>query len=195
MTKFVQSEALKESVTQFHRACRRLRMPAHPDFLSWKRTRQQVRAAAALATHSDPDDASSSTGHTPWGLWVASILSTCIAILGCCVRPGSELSSLSSLLRRLSSQWHVRQFVKVGRAGRHSAVDLRVPTHGNGGGLKRSCSLTQIADTRCVLGGEVRTDLLMDGSLGAVLGGDAEQQRLETSRRSLSLGAKMWRLA
>ena len=55
--KFVQDHSLKESVTQFVKACRRLKLPPLAEYAGWKRTRQQRLSALAAAKLTPVDEA------------------------------------------------------------------------------------------------------------------------------------------
>ena len=57
MIKFVQDHSLKESVTQFVKACRRLKLPPLAEYAGWKRTRQQRLSALAAAKLTPVDEA------------------------------------------------------------------------------------------------------------------------------------------
>ena len=172
----MQDQALKDSVHQFHKAVRRLNMPPHPDFVGWRRTRQQTRAAAAAAA-SDADataDSLEGESSTAWGMSL-TLLAICAATL-----PFTR-TGRASLRRWRSARDASRDASQLRRKVSRAAVEQRpprVPTSSSvsTGLLPRSCSLSQI-DLSLRVDGR--------GDASALLFAD-EGKKLAGSRRSLS---------
>ena len=172
----MQDQALKDSVHQFHKAVRRLNMPPHPDFVGWRRTRQQTRAAAAAAA-SDADataDSLEGESSTAWGMPL-TLLAICAAAL-----PFTR-TGRASLRRWRSARDASRDASQLRRKVSRAAVEQRpprVPTSSSVSTslLPRSCSLSQI-DLSLRVDGR--------GDASALLFAD-DAKKLAGSRRSLS---------
>ena len=154
--KFVQDNSLKESVKEFLKAARRLRLPPHPTFIAWRRSREQARLAASKANIETPSAYHSA--HGAWGAATHAALSLCTVLAAVAVQP------------RLTSWWHRRRTTtravrKLGRAvSRHVAeVPPRVPM-----GSNSSSGHSSYARAQC------------DG-LGALLSGGVDCIRIEKS--------------
>ena len=197
VVKYMQDQALKDSVYQFHKASRRLAMPPLADFVGWRRTRRQARAASSSATASTAVRTDSSAGTMGAGLWwCLALTSAAAAWLTLAAAACGALAVLRpSEFRRLLARWHRPAALRrLERALARAAAERRqrpprVPTGGLHGAMPRSCSLSQLAESR---GFEARTDA------SALLGATPEAPRpLSGKRRSLSASdlADMIRLA
>lgn len=178
VVKYVQDQALKDSVHQFVRACRKLNLPPHNDFVSWRRTRQQARAATLAAATAGATQGDEAIPDDEWGWACVSALLLSIAVAAVLRRP-----HIMSDMRLRFRRWrHPRAVRRLERALAQTAVDLqpRVPTTGSGfGAITRSCSLTHIPS-------EVRGADACSDTAALLLAGNVDAMRLVSQRRSLS---------
>jgi hypothetical protein len=196
VVKYVQAQSLKDTVHQYHKACLRLSLPPHLDFLGWRRTRQQARAAAA-AHASGALRAGAADDE-----WSSALMLLCALATACAV----YVATLALRGGRARFWWATRSapcaLRKVGRAVSRSSTPLkpRVPLSGGGSAtadaaLPRSCSLTQLdhlANKPKVAGYEGS-----GSSAEALLSGGLAESPLSCSRRSVSASnlGNVWRLS
>ncbi len=65
---YVQKHSLKESMRNFERATKRLKLAAHPQFVGWRRTREQIRRLSGAAAAVAAAEAASAGGASPFCL-------------------------------------------------------------------------------------------------------------------------------
>ena len=107
---YVQKNSLKDSVRQFHRAATRLRLPAHPNFVAWRRSREELHKLKLTASgHSaaNPADARDTRGVSAADFFATGVWSPAyiIAISTFIVVAGAWLLTVCQQRRKIARAW------------------------------------------------------------------------------------------